>query len=312
MTRSSLFLLVLLSFAQMPQQLGAQTTFAPAGAEWWYGFKGGFIQVEGWTHFIYEKDTVAFARPCKKITGTIYRRYIDAGLPYEVIQRPSIFFHQTGDSIFVLEADNWMFRWRTNPAPGETYDIPLSNNPDGFVYHVTVDSVVAATFNNQTVHKIYTYAEGAPPGQLGNAGHALTYDKFGSAYGDFFFYQCWGLLDCYPSTLCKYKDDNFPLYEFSSSVCDATQVSGTPDVAALLDITVSPNPCSEILQFDLSRRAKAQWHVAIYDQQGRLLKKAVEDTDNILQIQVIDLQTGMYIYQLNNGYQVFTGRFVKS
>ena len=312
MVRSILFLLVLFLAAQTPHRLDGQTTFAPSGAEWWYGFRGGFIQVEGWTHFIYEKDTVAFARPCKKIAGTTFLRFIDSGDPYQVSQKPPLFFHQTGDSIFVLAGDTWMFRWRTSPMPGDTFNIQVSNNPNGFVYHVTVDSVVAATFNNQTINKIYIYAEGASPGQLGNSGHALLYDKFGSAFGDFFFYQCWGLLDCYPSSLCKYKDDNFPLYEFSSPVCDGTQVSGASETAAIPGIKASPNPCTDMLRFDLSTQEAAQWRLAIYDQQGRLLKEFVNDTDDILQIQVTDLQAGIYIYQLNNGYKVFSGRFIKS
>ncbi len=282
----------------------AQPQIAPQGAEWWYGFKGGFIYQEGWNHYVYEKDTVVAGMSCKKLLQNYYSRSNDTS-SYS-LYKLTRFIAQKGDSVFVYSDPVWLFRWRTNPAVGNTFDIQRYSWSPAYIFTIKVDSIKTVNLGGQSVKKIWL--KGTSNSGLGG-GDVVIYDKIGPEYGDFDYAQCWGALDCYPPSLCKYKDNQFPLYEFSLPVCDL--ITETKNPIHLGVLPVHPNPCHDILRFDVSKLESTNLTLTVFNQTGKLLKTLKFPFSNTLEIQVGDLLPGVYQYQLTGNKSVYSGRFVK-
>jgi len=298
-----LLLPLILSFFALTTAI-AQPQIAPPGAEWWYGFKGGFIYQEGWSHYVYEKDTVLAGMSCKKLIQNYYSRSNDAD-PYTLFTF-SKFIAQKGDSVFIYTDPAWLFRWRTNPAVGSTFEIQRYAWSSALKFNITVDSIKLVNLGGQSIKKIWL--KGTSNSGIGG-GIAVVYDKIGPEYGDFDYAQCWGALDCYPATLCKYEDNQFPLYEFASSVCGLITETNTPNQAGFLP--VHPNPCHDILFIDVPKLEPTNLDLMLFDQTGKLLKTLEFPFSNTLEVQTGDLLPGLYQFQLAGKNSVYSGRFVK-
>jgi hypothetical protein len=282
----------------------AQPQVAPQGAEWWYGFKGGFIYQEGWNHFIYEKDTMVAGMACKKLIQNQYSRS-NVSDPYSLFSL-SRFIAQKGDSVFVYSDPEWLFRWRTNPPVGSTFEIQKYSWSSAYKFTIKVDSIKTVNLGGQSVKKIWI--KGTSNVGIGG-GSVVIYDKIGPEFGDFDYVICWGATDCFPSSLCKYKDNQFPLFEFSSSVCDLITPTKSPIQAGVLP--VSPNPCHDILRLDVSQLESTHLTLSVFDQAGKLLKTLKCPFPTTIEVQTGDLLPGVYQYQLTGNNAVYSGRFVK-
>jgi hypothetical protein len=282
----------------------AQPQFAAPGAQWWYGFKGGFIYSEGWNHTVYESDTIVAGKSCKKLHVTIYSRSNQAD-PYTAFSFDK-FVYQQGDSVFLYNNPNWMLRWRTNPIVGTTYVIQQVSWSNAYPLTIRVDSIKTVIIGTQTVKKIWQTGTSSQ----GIGDHAVIYDRIGPEYGDFEYTNCWGALDCYPTTLCAYQDNITPHYDFTSSVCNLITNSHSPAVLQQ-PLLITPNPCSADLHFDLTPLAGQESNLSIINMAGKLVKTLKIDQSERYDLNTRELAPGQYVYRFTTKQAVYAGRFVK-
>lgn len=304
--RQSVLLLLLLSALTA----FAQPQFVSPGAEWWYSFSGGFIQAEGWHHIYYEKDTVVAGFDCKKLLDDVYTRYgTNDTLPFEKATYAK-FVRQQGDSVFLFSDPVWLLRWRTNPSVGATYTVQQKSWSTDYLVDIKVDSIKPVTINGQSVNKIYQSGKIRVGTFILGGGNVLIYSHIGPEYGTFDYITCWNSFDCFPAYLCRFKNNVIPLYEFNSSNCDVISSTQYPDFAG--NLIVSPNPCTDYINFDFQRLTFLNdVNISIVDQSGRVLQTVSPPAGQITSVSTSGLPAGIYYYFISHSKGQFAGRFLK-
>jgi hypothetical protein len=291
----------------------AQPQFVSPGAEWWYAYKGGFISAEGWDHIYYEKDTVVAGFACKKLISENFNRYSSNDtVPFNITYQAK-FVRQQGDSVFLYNNPSWMLRWRTNPNVGDTYTMPIESSSNQMVCFIKVDSIKNIDINGQAMKKIYqsgriTFLNN--PNIYAGGGNVEIYSHIGPSYSTFDYITCWGAFDCYPSNLCRFKNDITPLYQFNSAHCEVITSTQNPDIGS--NLVVSPNPCSDYISFDFGQLAYLNdLSISIVDQTGRLVTSRAINAGEQVTISTSTLPSGIYNYLIRHKTGAFAGRFSK-
>lgn len=294
----------------------AHPQFVQPGAEWWYSFKGGFIYSEGWHHVFFEKDTVVANIACKKLVDETFSRYSSTATTPYIKRVYPIFVRQKGDSVFIYQSPAWVLRWRTNPAPGDSYLVQKDGWNSQNFGRITVDSIRQININGLVVNKIYQHGVFGSGAVSQGSGNVVIYSHIGPSYGVFDYTTCWGSFDCYDSYLCRYKNNMVPLYHFNSPYCDV--ISNTHHASPDIEITVSPNPCTDEIVFDLGQTTLLKnSRLSITDQSGKLLRVIVGVTasgpdNNRIKVETADWASGLYFYFLTHETGTLAGKFVKN
>ena len=75
------------------------------------------------------------------------------------------------------------------------------------------------------------------------------------------------------------------------------------------DISVFPNPVSNLLTVETSESIN---QASVYNSSGQLVKQIRESNGGLLQINVQDLESGMYVLKVETDNNTFVERIVKS
>jgi hypothetical protein len=84
------------------------------------------------------------------------------------------------------------------------------------------------------------------------------------------------------------------------------------DKVDLIQLTVIPNPASDIAQITFARSFSGQREITLFDLNGRQLRKSIlEAGQNEIQFSLKGLKTGVYILKIQEGKMIQTERIVK-
>lgn len=292
----------------------AQPQFLAPGAEWWYTFRGGMIQVEGWNHYYVEKDTVVDNLPCKKLLCNSYSRQISTGGSFTQNTYAS-FVRQQGDSVFLYKVSKWMLRWRTNPSAGATYTMPYQYWSDSYQINIKVDSIKPITIGGKPMKRIFQSGKivlVAQPSIVLGGGRGVIISHIGpEASVNFDYTTCWNSFDCFDNHLCRYRSAEIPLHFFNSSNCDVISHSEEPGLSSSLHLI--PNPCTDRIQLVLDGTIPSEiFEVSIVSQSGQLVHTQAVFLQKTLELEIQNLPPGVYYCYVRGEQAHAVERFVKT
>ena len=88
-----------------------------------------------------------------------------------------------------------------------------------------------------------------------------------------------------------------------------SSVDGEAD--ALHGLTIYPNPASDRIWIELNNHISNQPDITLYDITGRVLKSALQQSDNTFSIDISDLTPGMYWLQVKSNEAIRVSKMVK-
>lgn len=298
MKKANPLLLTFLFVSCFIQHLHAQTSFFPQGTEWFYTFKNyGLIQSRGFTQYTYSGDTLLLSQNAKIITSkTYFTDFSDPTIVIDTIENYSLILNQSGDSIQYYSNGEFKLLWRTGLSAGATFEVEKY----GLFYTMTVDSTAYTTIGGQQIKQ--TWIKGT--NQWIGGGSELIYDYFGPSSG-FFYSNCWGAYDCFPPSLCKYKNNQTGVLDFNGLFCE--NITGVSEEFTNWNVRIFPNPFSALFQIDLQDNQEDIKLYQIYNQTGELL---LSNTINALKRQAVDMSAfipGIYYCRVlsENGSKVY-------
>ncbi len=76
-------------------------------------------------------------------------------------------------------------------------------------------------------------------------------------------------------------------------------------------ISLYPNPAGDVLYFQLDEALQGEATLRIYDMIGRVLAERKLNGESLVNLNLTQLQSGQYLYELRKGDEVFSGKFAK-
>lgn len=280
----------------------AQSTFAPVGAEWWYGgdnidyidFQLMDVRSTWMSHVQSVGDTVIAGMPCRQLLTTTRSRY--ANLPDTIFsQSGSTFVYDNTDTVFVYSSGSFIPLYVYNVNEGDTVRLSGFFNYNGeHAFRYIVDSIRMELFDTSHLRTYYTHALIESPFYSVNWGISYpgpwlnkgkyteklggTWPKVSGLYptltthatdgrqiinkGPFF-----GNLRCYSDSAHAISLVSFP--------CDTLFSPGRVGItdAEILPagLSVRPNPAYEQVTIACTRAFQADMGIELYDVTGKML-----------------------------------------
>jgi hypothetical protein len=166
-------LLIITAAILLPMYGNAQNTFAPVGAEWWYGgdnfsysnWPGG-LSITGnftWTDHVQSTlDTTIDGQPCRKVIVTRMQKNNPSPDSVFLSGTKSLYFYDNTDTVFVFNEKANMFTplYIFNTPIGDTVTLaafdPADIDIDSFSY--VMDSIKTESFGAQQLQSYYIHA----------------------------------------------------------------------------------------------------------------------------------------------------------
>lgn len=157
----------------VPKDSRAQNTFAPVGAEWWYGgynidyaygtFQPDWNGIWTWTdHVVSIKDTVITGQNCRQLQATRMERHSDhPDSTYMALQKFMYLFNND-DTVFILNESigNFSPLYVYNSNIGNTVILPQFKDITGFTdsFSFIIDSVKNNLYDTSLLKTYYTHS----------------------------------------------------------------------------------------------------------------------------------------------------------
>jgi hypothetical protein len=78
-----------------------------------------------------------------------------------------------------------------------------------------------------------------------------------------------------------------------------------------LTINVFPNPSSDYFYFQTDKNVRGKSQIKVFDIHGKLVKSLEEYSDGLIELNASDLAQGMYLFRLNAGGKIYSGKLFK-
>lgn len=327
--------LLLFCFALLTLQTSsAQGQFAPVGAEWWHQGKdwefinfGHMIKV--WAdHTVVTGDTTIDDIVARKVFTTRYAKNRSA--PTETYRIDSFLFcvYDTPDTVFVYDTTRTAFLplFIYNVDEGDTVTLlaPLTNPVFGDIeFTFVVDSIRMETFDTAHLKSYYTRTLGNEEetsssynwGKIiwGDVGPSLLgkyTQTLGGTYGNVAsilplrsgYNVDASTSDELPSgKLACYSDAHYNL-KMVDIACDSIEnfpITSTKDMKLLTDISIYPNPATDIINVAALNELPAHITATLFDISGRMLLSAQLSGGGNTEINIAHLPKGLYLMRIN-------------
>ncbi|MEM7656543.1 MAG: T9SS type A sorting domain-containing protein, partial [Bacteroidota bacterium] len=199
------------------------------------------------------------------------------------------------------------------PSPGQSQVSPnapisIAAGPDP-VWVVMSNDLAAIP---PTLGYQYAFAD-----SVGNILRLFNSDSVDVSSADPGLFRVYGVAVMLPSplqvgdNLITYADTSNALTRSSNYLPVEVSGSSSVDQALLSPLTLSPNPASDLLNWSLPVDQGNGWEIRILDLRGKVLWQEQSATPEG-QLEVDHYPTGMYLFQVLNGTQSWTRRWVKT
>jgi hypothetical protein len=189
--------------------------------------------------------------------------YNNPGIILDTIPLWPLYAAQEGDSILYYSSEGFQTLWRITPQAGESFQFDEPGWP--FTYTINVDSLTSKNIGGFDVNLIWLSGGTG----FGQNGRELVYDQFGPTHG-FFYYDCWGALDCTPLHLCRYANSVIGEVQIDGKYCENLPTT-TYDIFSHGNIGVYPNPTSGIININFGESYHEPVLLDVYTVSGRLV-----------------------------------------
>lgn len=320
--------------------LKAQNTFAPVGAEWWYG--GDCRDYDNWCesgiwwadHMQSVSDTTLLGKPARMLVATRHQKGKSTGVT--IGKRDSFFVYDHSDTVFVYDKviSNFTPLYVFNVAVGDTVCLrqpnsTLTGSAISPEFCIIIDSIRLETYGSQQLKSYYNHTvtsanatsclswglyvgDGANPSRS-NAGKYT--EKIGGNWprsGSFFpeiainnpdYYKNVG----FPTGTFRCYSDAAAAIKSTTLACDTviSPILSIPNVAGSgYQVSVFPNPSSGIFRLSLQKPLKEALLLQVRDISGRWMASAVWSAgDSALELDLKHLSPGIYLLQLQGKKQ---------
>lgn len=165
--KKNLFYTVLIFLVLMTRPGYAQYTFAPVGAEWWYGgnnFDYAWFQdvYENWAdHLQSVKDTIVAGIPCRQLTAVRYGKSnvsLESANTATIRYRDTFYIYNTGDTVFVYDKaiSNYTPLYIFNVAVGDTLSLRKPNySGNDARFYIVIDSIKSEPYDTAWLKSYY-------------------------------------------------------------------------------------------------------------------------------------------------------------
>jgi hypothetical protein len=143
---------------------------------------------------------------------------------------------------------------------------------------------------------------------FGQNGTELIYDRFGPQHG-FFYYECWGVLDCTPLHLCKYVSNETGEVHIEGSYCDNLPTAISDLSVADWNVHLFPNPTTNLVNITLGESISIPVDIEVYTTSGSLVHSEHMRSPGI-QINLTNMAPGMYLCRVISGPRTWVRLFV--
>lgn len=307
-----IYLIITILFC-LPVLSYSQSTFAPAGSEWFHDMGTPY----GIFHSYYNGDTVIDGITCRIIVrkASTYSHWSGMGLI--INDQVTLYVYNNADTVFVY---NYLFNRFTplyifNVTAGDTVHIPilfpqeceyLLNNGTDSTFSFIVDSVKMVRYDTSLLKTIYTKSF-----INGTIGYMFSYgyldttgiyaDKIGTLHSGLIplCMSCGGILpeQCQDQTNFRcYSDSSSSIKITTDTICgNATEF--LPDVAIDRATNIYPNPAHEVINIQHSGNAKIS-NCRLMTIDGREMKYQLINLSTVNTINVADIPEGVYFLEL--------------
>jgi len=308
-------ILTLLIAITICNTIDAQTTFAPAGSEWYHSMDVGVF------HSYYASDTVIAGTPCRQIVRKAETQDPEYSMGLHVEDHATLYIYNTADTVFVYNTFFHRFTplYVFNVSDGDTVRLPilpidvdyLSFAMAGSVattdstFSFRVDSVRMKLYDTAMLKTVYTTPLGNP-----DSNYVYHYGDTLGAYAEHIGSIYWGLMPRgepavnladesvqYETGLRCYNDPTMSI-KLVSGICGIPPTQVT--VLHTEPVSIFPNPAFEVLNIT-GIAPGINIHISITDMAGRVVTTQASNAANgVVSISVSALPTGIYILRLTD------------
>ncbi|WP_157977176.1 T9SS type A sorting domain-containing protein [Taibaiella helva] len=329
----------------------AQGTFAPVGAEWWYG--GDCFDYESWgdsgiwwaDHMQSVKDTTVLNKPARMLTATRYQQYASSSIM--IGKRDTFYIYNTADTVFVYDAvvAEYTPLYIFNVSVGDTLCLRQPNStlssssaiePE---FCIIIDSIKTEDYSGEQLISYYNHtitadnATGALSwGERQYVSQTAPYFRYVGKYTEkiggnwlkigSFFPESMGIVSDYskqigfPSGTLRCYTDSATTIKMVSEACDTIVVNplSLPKLAkATYQVSVFPNPSSGTFRLTVAEPLKETLLLQVTDLSGKVLYSSQLAAGKTgLSLELATLTTGTYLLVLQAKAQRYYQKLVIS
>lgn len=330
----------------------AQTTFAPVGAEWWYG--GKLFDYTFWDDFHIRwvdhmqsvKDTFLAGESCRMLTTTRYQKSVYNPNTVSIRYNDTFFLYNTEDTVFVYDEiiSNFTPLYIFNVTAGDTVCLRkpnFSSSEMSAEFCIVIDSIKLETYDTVQLKSYYNhtvldsgdfygpfFSWGGPkyypgPDPYTNAGKYTekiggNWPRHGSFFPNISVYNP----DYYKeseeiptgSLRCYY--DAVTAIKMEAIPCDSVirPLVSIPEITkSAYHVSVSPNPSTGTFLLTTQKPLKEALDIQVTDLSGRTMKRlSLQAGKTEMTCDLRQLSSGLYLLLFNTEGQRYYQKLVIS
>ncbi|MEQ8519417.1 MAG: T9SS type A sorting domain-containing protein [Cytophagales bacterium] len=298
------FSLLTFNFSLFTFHYSFSQSFGQLGSEWYFdGNHGGPCpQVCSYVHVQSVSDSIINGKTCHKlIANHTWHNNISNTYTY-----PSMFVYEESDTVFMWSPVNQKFLvtyiFNVNTGDSIVLDYPsfLENSQaTDTTYNMVIDSVTQQNLDGQLLNKYYFHSD------LLFGTHYM--DRIGSF---FWFYPRFVIILEAGAGLRCYSDSQIDT-SLVSYPCDSlwNLFSVIENLELANEIRLFPNPASAQLNISIPNFSFQTFNVQLFDLQGNL-RIRTQITKESQTLDVSDLKSGMYIYEIESEGQFYRNKLI--
>ncbi len=280
--------------------------WAPPGATWYYDWVE--MAVDGYAQIRYVNDSVVGGKLCKILQVEQHtfdwttQTFTDAviGHEYTYLENNIVYYYRYGQFFKLYDF---------NSAAGSTWTVAgwEQNNPCDSLGSIVVDSTGTTIINSLPLK----YLKVSPGSNSEWEFMDMIIERIGSLGYMFPGPNC--VVDIPgPGQLRCYYDENFGLYRRSGFPPNCDFIIGVNDISKENNwLKIYPVPASTVITVEINKPINGKTVIQISDISGSILKN-IETVELKLEININDLQTGIYFVKIVSEDGVKTFKMIKN